>query len=215
MPTMYETIQELPLFKGTTPALISSFLEKTNVEFVKCPPGAILVEEDNDCTDLKFVISGHIRTYMSLAGGKASLSYVSGPGAVISPVYLFGMHTRYPTSVVSTEEVSYMQIRKGQYFELLKADDIYLLNILNYLSYNAQRAMSALRDLKELSVKGWIELIRMGLLERHTTQACIATTRANLSDMLNLSIETLTSELETLRESGEIEIQNDLSIILN
>ena len=75
--------------------------------------------------------------------------------------------------------------------------------------------MSALRDLKELSVKGWIELIRMGLLERHTTQACIATTRANLSDMLNLSIETLTSELETLRESGEIEIQNDLSIILN
>ena len=37
----------------------------------------------------------------------------------------------------------------------------------------------------------------------------------DLSDMLNLSIETLTSELETLRESGEIEIQNDLSIILN
>lgn len=212
---MYETIQELPLFKGTTPALISSFLEKTNVEFVKCPPGAILVEEDNDCTDLKFVISGHIRTYMSLAGGKASLSYVSGPGAVISPVYLFGMHTRYPMSVVSTEEASYMQIRKDQYFELLRADNIYLLNILNYLSYNAQRAMSALRDLKEMSVKGWVESIRMGLLERHTTQACIATTRADLSDMLNLSIETLTSELETLRESGEIEIQNDLSIILN
>lgn len=215
MPTMYETIQELPLFKGTTPALISSFLEKTNVEFVKCAPGAVLVEDGSDCTDLKFVISGHIRTYLSLAGGKASLSYVSGPGAVISPVYLFGMHTHYPMSVVSTEEVSYMQIRKGQYFELLKADNIYLLNILNYLSYNAQRSMLALCNLKELSVKGWIEVIRTGLLERHTAEARIDTTRSDLSDMLNLSVETLTSELETLRESGEVKIQNDLSIFLN
>lgn len=211
---MYETIQGLPLFKGTTTDQISSFLEKTNVEFVNFRPGHVLAEAGKQCTDLRFVISGRVRSCMSLSGGRASLVYVSGYGTVLSPCCLFGLHTHYPVSVESVDEGSYMLIRKDQYLELLQTDTIYLLNYLNYLGFHAQRSGLALRGLCGTRLRGWVGAIRNGLLERRTLEAWIHTTRAELCGILGLTSGALEMELEDIGQSGDVQLEGDLSIEL-
>lgn len=211
---MYETIQGLPLFKGTTTDQISSFLEKTNVEFVNFRPGHVLAEAGKQCADLRFVISGRVRSCMSLSGGRASLVYVSGYGTVLSPCCLFGLHTHYPVSVESVDEGSYMLIRKDQYLELLQTDTIYLLNYLNYLGFHAQRSGMALRGLCGMRLGGWVESIRNGLLERRTLEARVNTTRAGLCEILGLAPQAVERELEAICQSGDVKLEGDLSLVL-
>lgn len=210
---MYETIQGLPLFKGTTADQISSFLEKTNVEFINFRPGDVLAEEGNQCRDLRFVITGRVRSYMSLSGGRASLVYVSGYGTVLSPCCLFGLHTHYPVRVESLDEGSYMLIRKDQYLELLQTGSIYLLNYLNYLGFHAQRSGLALRGLSGMNLRGWVEAIRNGLLERRTLDARMNTTRAGLCEVLGLAPQAVERELEAIAQRGEVKLEGDLSLV--
>lgn len=207
---MYETIQGLPLFKGTTTEHISAFLEKTNVEFVNFTPGQVLAEAGKQCADLKFVISGVVRSETSLAEGRAVLETVSGYGTVLSPCNLFGLHTHYPASVTSLEGGSYMQIRKDQYLDLLHNDTIYLVNYLNYLSFNAQRSRMALCGMGGRRLHSWLEAIRSGLVERRCREARVRTTRADLAAVLDMSVSELEDELVGLSVTGDLEIFIDV-----
>ena len=53
MATMYETIMNLPLLKGVSKELVSSFLEKTHVQFVNFNDGEKLIEEGETCSYIK------------------------------------------------------------------------------------------------------------------------------------------------------------------
>lgn len=211
---MYETIQGLPLFQGTATEQISSFLEKTNVEFVNFGRGVALVEAGEPCACLRFVISGSVRSRMSLAEGRATLCSVSGYGTVLSPCHLFGLHTEWPLDVESVTEGSFMQIRKDQYLELIQTDTVYLVNYLNYLSYHAQRARQALCGLGGKSMESWIGAVRSGLLDRRTVSASIETTRAGLAEVLDMPLSGVETALDDMRLRGEIGLSGDLAITL-
>lgn len=141
MSTMYETIQGLPLFKGTTSEQISQFLEKTNVEFYNFNPSDILIEAGRQCTHIRFIISGIVKSYLKVAGGAAALCSLHGEGTVLCPSRLFGLYTEYDHEVIAITEGSLMQIRKDQYFNLIQSDPIYLLNYINYLSYRDRKSV--------------------------------------------------------------------------
>lgn len=214
MLSMYETIRGLPLFKGTGTEQISAFLEKTNVEFVNFLPEQVIAEAGGECVDLRFIISGTVRSSRSLADGRASLQTQLGSGAVISPCNLFGFYTQYEESLVAITEGSYMQIRKSQYFDLLKSDSIYMLNLLNYLSYNAQRSRKALCAISSGSLSGWLCALRAGLLDRHSRSAMVASSRSALAEILSIAPAELEQAMAEMQGRGEIECEGDLNIKL-
>ncbi|MCM1005136.1 MAG: Crp/Fnr family transcriptional regulator [Prevotella sp.] len=214
MPTMYETIQGLPLFQGTTTEQISAFLEKTNVEFIKFYPGQIIAEVGEECTDIKFVISGTVETCMSIAQGQVSLCTHLGPNSVLSAANLFGMYTQYHKTFTCLTEGSYMKIRKSQYFDLLKTAPIYLLNYINFLSYQAQRARIALSSFSHMGLRECIELWRYGYVDRHAMHVSFSTTKENLSEILNLEEKELIRTLDELVSENLIEYSGDLTVTL-
>lgn len=211
---MYETIQGLPLFKGTTAEQISAFLEKTHIEFKNFEPGIVLIKAGEPCSDIRFVISGKVKTRMPLADGRAILSTMVGAGAVFSPVHLFGLYTHYPLTVEGISEGSFMVIRKNQYLELVQSDPIYLLNYINYLSFHAQMAQKVLRIKSDNALERWLYTLKAGLLERRSLHAQINTDIRSLSDILNVSesevrrcLDLLPEEHLTWREDGSLSIK--------
>ena len=61
MQSMYETIMELPLFKGIGEDQLSVMLEKTSVEFLKFEEGEIISKADESVQYINFILNGRVR----------------------------------------------------------------------------------------------------------------------------------------------------------
>ncbi|MCM1319663.1 MAG: cyclic nucleotide-binding domain-containing protein [Muribaculaceae bacterium] len=211
---MYETIQVLPLFQGTSADQISDFLAKTKVEFAKFRPGDRIAEVGDECSALKFIISGSVRCYMGIAGGKVALCTYLGPGSALCAANLFGMYTHFQDDVTCVTEGSYMSITKGQYFKLLQSAPIYLLNYINYLSFHAQRARRSLCMDYGAGLRVWIEGLREGLIDRHTQGVELHSTLENLASIASQSVEQTRRTLDEMASSGELSYEGDIVIHL-
>lgn len=139
MATMYETIMNLPLFKGLSHEQVSSFLEKTHFKFSKYSDREKIVSAGERVEEMKCVISGQIRL-CHIIGDKdlLRLTELRRNHEVIGADRLFGMDTTYGADICAVGNVSTMEFSKDQYQNLLNAGSIYLLNYLNSLSYGAQ-----------------------------------------------------------------------------
>lgn len=144
MTSMYEVIMDLPLFKGISPDQVSSFIEKTHLDFRKFETGEPLCEQGAECTSLLFLIKGHARCVFSIPGLGLEVSSTMGPGSLIGGDTIFGWDTRYRCAVSAIDRVETMSVRKDQYVALLGTNDIYLINYANFLSLRSQRSMDSI-----------------------------------------------------------------------
>lgn len=214
MATMYEILQSLPLFKGTSYEQISSFLEKTHVEFVKHVPGDVICEPGQPCTHIKYVLSGTVCVGLELNGGRAVLEQTLGAGSVFTPVHLFGLDTVYPSRVVSVDEGTIMLITKSQYFDILAKDPIFILNYINYLGYFAQKKLQVIRNIEGGSLKSWLNTLQSGLVDRHAISANLRTTKESLSTIVGVDKQNIDIQLKALADEGAVSYDSDLIINL-
>lgn len=213
MATMYEILQGLPLFKGTSYEQISAFLEKTNVEFVKHVPGDIICKAGEPCKHIKYVLGGCVCVRMELNGGRAVLEQTLGEGNVFTPAHLFGLDTVYPASVISESEGKLMLITKSQYFDTLAKDPLFVLNYINYLGYYAQKKLHVIRNMEGGSLKAWIGALVSGIVDRHALSASIKTSIEALSAIIGVGQECIEKQLKTLCEQGLLTYSSDLDTI--
>ena len=83
MATMYETIMDLPLFKGVSKDLVSSFLEKTQLRFTNYIQGDCIVGEGQSFSSIGFIIKGEVVTEISNPEETLRIYGVYGVGRVI------------------------------------------------------------------------------------------------------------------------------------
>lgn len=165
MATMYETIMDLPLFKGVGKDHVSSFLEKTNISFINYAPDDIIVKPGDSSSMLRYVISGSVCiAYQNRLDGLMVTS-VGGKGTLIGAERLFGIYTRSYGAVRALDEVSIMAFSKEQYVNLLNTDSIYQINFYNYLSLRCQRRISAQLEYSHDTLIGRLAIIVSSLTE--------------------------------------------------
>lgn len=166
--TMYETIMELPLFKGVSSEHVSAFLEKTKIEFKNFRHGDIIITEDEPVNDLKFTISGKVEVFTSIFEGNAKVVTETEEMVAFGVSGLFGLTPRYVVGVKAKDKVSIMQFSKDSYIDLLKSDNIYLLNYANYLSHRVQKHENLIRRAKGPGALGALRAI----VSAFTTRKC-------------------------------------------
>lgn len=138
--TMYETLMDLPLFKGVGADHISSFLEKTSIEFHRFTKGEIIVSQGAPVRSLRFLLSGKIRLSAMTLNGKAQIFSEFDGHEAIGATRLFGMHPTHEFTIEAIENVSIMEFSKEKYVGLLQSDSIYMINFANLLSMNVHKA---------------------------------------------------------------------------
>lgn len=180
MATMYEMIMDLPLFKGVSKELVSSFLEKTNINFVNFSPGDKIVSKGEEVRMVKFVISGEVRVKHVLKGCNIVVEEICSSGRVLGADRLYGMDTGYSCDVEASAKTSIMEFRKDQYVRLINSDHIYLLNFFNYLSRRAQRPVEALENFTSGDLKSRLDILLSVLTDPDSVSILI---RASVADL--------------------------------
>lgn len=209
MATMYETIMELPLFKGIGAERLSLMLEKTSVEFLNYSPGDIITQPDTPVRSLDFILKGEIHLTYQLNDWPIRVDEVRPAGCVVGALRLFGINTNYGCLCVARDSVSILRIGKENYLNILMSDRIYLLNYLNYLSAAAQRPMLKIIDSKGISVKSVLKNMAFTFCSPLATEIAISAERDTLARFCGVSREDFDTWLLGAKARNEIKLENN------
>lgn len=203
---MYETIMDLPLFKGTGRDDVSAFLEKTNVHFQKFDAPRVIVSPGEPVRDVKFIIAGRVTLIHEADGGLMEVQETLRRGHIIGAEYLYGLETCYPYKAKVAGTASIMQFSKERYFSLLQTNHVYMLNFLNYLSARAQRPRKALLTLNPDSLGGRLAVWVATLTTPGSLEVTLKCSRERLSVITGLPLKEVDHALFALRDAGLVEL---------
>lgn len=208
MDSMYEILMGLPLFKGVSYKRISDIIERTRFHFLKYQPGETIVEAGEECTHIKFIIQGRIRSTIANTDERFSVSQtLSGPD-VIAPEYLFGRATVYPCTAVALEPTGILQIEKREWIKILNADAVFMFNYLNMLSMNAQRAVHGILAITNGSLEERIALWIATMTQRGGTDIVLSCRQRNLYAFFGVQRSSFVATLDAMKERGLIDYTN-------
>ena len=139
MALMYDTIMELPLFKGIGVEQLSLMLEKTSIEFLKFTDGEVIAEAHESVKAVDFIIKGNVLNIYKMENFPIEIHETLEKGNMIGATRLYGLTTDYGARSVAVGDVSLMRIEKSQYMNILLSDRIYILNFVNLLSASTQK----------------------------------------------------------------------------
>ncbi|MCH5221228.1 MAG: cyclic nucleotide-binding domain-containing protein [Muribaculaceae bacterium] len=182
MPSIFEHLMNLPLFKGVSLDRLTEIVGEIKFEFLKFEKGTQIVAAGEPCTHIVFVLSGKTRS--SYHGGETRLTLEQRctPPTVVAPEYLFGRYTDYPCSVVALEEVSVLRISKHDYIKILGRDEVFMFNYLNLLSLNTQKANMGLMSGSTGGIDRIIMILSM-LTRPGSSEICLKTPATTLIEV--------------------------------
>ena len=76
MDSMYDVLLQLPLFQGVSRMKMSEIIEKTRFHFLKYQDNEIIAHRGEECTHMKFIVSGSARSELKNISGKIGRAHV-------------------------------------------------------------------------------------------------------------------------------------------
>jgi CRP-like cAMP-binding protein len=211
---MFDLLMCLPLFRGVSHERISEVVGTAKFHFLKYPEGEYIVKAGEPCTHIKFIISGSVRMTISNADGRFAVSQTLVAPDVISPDFLFGHATDYPSTAVALEPVSILQIAKNDYLKILSSDPVFMYNILNMLSMNAQKSVTGVLALTNGSVEERIAFWIISLTQPSGKNITLTCRQRNLYSMFGVPRQSFLAALESLKQRGIIDYNpNEVNIV--
>lgn len=215
MTNMFDKLLHLPLFQGVSHERLSETVEKVPFHFLKFKRGEKIIDCGEQCTHVRFIISGSVKMTYESRKLKFSISHELAAPEVIAPDYLFGLHTSYPFTLVATEECGILQLAKNDYIAMLQADKVFLYNILNYVSRNSQLFKSQLLNAEQLNVAERLAMIVSAFTSQRATNVVIEFRQRDLCRLLGARRPALITAIQELTAKGLIEVQDNSTIIVN
>lgn len=187
MHSMYETLMDLPLFKGIGETQVSMLLEKTSMEFLNFKDGQKIASPEMTVKTVDFILSGHVKSVYRLQHFEIIIEEYCGKGGMPAITHLFGMDTRYGAEVVAVGKTSILRIDKGHYINTLMSDRIYLMNFANCLSAAAQTAQSFMLKQEGNAVSRMIFGLAYSIANRNIETIKIKATDQELARYCNVT----------------------------
>lgn len=213
MDSMYEILLGLPLFKGVSRERISEIVGMAKFHFLKYLPGEPIVTAGEQCTHIKFIISGQARLSVSNPDGRFKVSQTLDAPDVIAPEFLFGSATTYPCSGVAVEPTGILQISKADYLKILNLDQIFLFNFLNTLSMNAQKATQGVLAVTTGNLEERIAFWIVALTQRRGHDIALTCRQRDLYSLFGVQRTSFLATLNSMRDRGIITYdQNEIRI---
>lgn len=215
MTTMFDQLLSLPLFRGVTRARLSEVVGKVKLHFLKFPAGETILRAGEECTHLAFVLSGQVRLTAVNNNGRFIIGQTIKAPAVISPDFIFGRITTYPSTAVALDSVSIVKISKQDFVEILYSDHVFMLNYLNTLSVNAQKALSGLLSLTDGSLDQRIAYWVVALTQPGSESIKFTCRSRDLCSIFGVQRSSFEATAAAMQEAGLIQYTSKELNILN
>lgn len=215
MDSMYEILKGLPLFHGATSERISDIVGKAKFHFLKYLAGERIVSAGDQCTHVKFIISGSVRSTIANASERFKVAQTLEAPAVIAPEFLFGRATSYPCTVDAITDTSILQISKSDYITILNRDHIFLYNYLNTLSLNAQKSVEGILALSSGSLEERIAFWIVALTQYNGSDIKVSCRQRDLYSLFGVQRTSFIATLESMKQRGIIDFSQNEIIVLS
>lgn len=205
MDSMYDIMMDLPLFKGVSRERVSEIVGGTKMHFLKYLAGENIVQPEQECTHLKFVISGSVRSSITNTGiQRFTVSQTLRAPDVIAPEFLFGRSTHYPCTVTSNDTVGILQIEKNDYVKILNSDRVFLYNFLNLLSMNAQKGVDGILSFTSGTLDERLAYWIIALTQNSGTDITLTCRQRDLYLLFGVQRSSFIATLDSMTERGYI-----------
>ena len=202
---MYEKLMELPLLQGVSRDKLSELIEKTPFHFIKYTPGQQIVAINDECTHIKFIISGDVRIDIPSTNRRVMVSETLFGPNVIGADYLFGRNTFYPFNATAINECGILQIIKSDFINILMSDKVFLFNMLNIISRNSQKSTFGIMSLSSGSIAERLSFIITSLTQRGSKDITLTYKQKDLCSILGVQRSSLINSLAKMKEEGVID----------
>ena len=214
MDNMFDKLLHLPLFQGVSHERLSETVEKVPFHFLKFKRGEKIIDRGDQCTHVRFIISGKVKLTYESRMLKFSISHeLTGP-EVIAPDYLFGLDTSYPFTLRAVEECGILQVSKNDYVAMLQTDKVFLYNILNYLSRNSQSFKTQMLNAEQLTVTERLVMLVSAFTSQKANNIVLEYRQRDLCRILGARRPALITTLDELSGKGLIEVPSNSSIVV-
>ena len=136
----FDRLLLLPLFQGMSRADFLEVAERVKLNFQQRSKGNVLVEQDDLCTGLYFVLKGEVEV-RKVSDQKDSelVEWVNMP-MVLQPEAMFGLSTRYTRTFIANTPLQLLRVEKDVVRDILFDYSTFRINYLNLVSYRVQHA---------------------------------------------------------------------------
>lgn len=205
MESMFEILMDLPLFQGVSREKLSELIEKTPFHFLKFADGDRIIEAGEQCTHVRFVISGEARLETTSQMRRVTVSETMSSPCVIGPEYLFGLETSYPFRVTAKGTCGILQITKADYVNILLSDKVFLFNVLNILSRKSQKSASNILAISSGSVAERLSYFILSLTHRGAKEIKLTFKQKDLCTILGTQRSSFISAIAKMKDDGVLD----------
>ena len=215
MDNIFDKLLHLPLFQGVSQQRLQEVIEKVPFHFLKFRKDEKIISCGDDCTHVRFVVSGSVKLEYESNVLKFKISHELSAPEVIAPDYLFGLDTCYPLNVKALEECGILQLAKHDYIAMLNTDNVFLFNILNYLSRNSQSRKTQLLNLGDANVQERMMMLVSAFTSQRAQNITMHFRQRDLCKLLGARRPALVRAINNLKEHNFAEVPDSSTIIIN
>lgn len=214
MDSMFETLMDLPLFRGISREKMSEIVGMAKFNFLKYLPDAVFINSGDPVDGLLFMLSGSARLTLENADQRFKIAQTVTAPHVLWPQFLFGRSTQYPGTAVAIEPSNMLQVSKADYLKILTRDQVFMLNNLNFLSANAQNSIDTLLAMTSGTVQQRLALWVANLTQPEATDITLICRQRDLYSVFGIQRSSYIAAMDDLAEQGILSYTaNDISIL--
>lgn len=202
MDSMFNTLMQMPLFRGVSYHQLSEVLGRHPFHFLKYTDNQTVISAGDLCTHLSTVVSGKVRMVIGSNDNKVRVSQTLEAPEPIAPDFFFGKTTCYPATVTADGTCGIMQIEKNDFIKIINSDSIFLFNYLNMLSMNAQLSTEGVLALTSGDLKKRIAYWIISLTQLNARDITMECRQRDLYSVFGVQRQSLTSALNEMKQAG-------------
>ena len=201
----YSLLCKAPLFKGLSPSEIETILSKVIYKVKKFQAGSMISQSGEQVNSLMVVISGIVKGEMvDYAGRVIKIEDIPAPGALAS-AFMFGNHNRFPVNVIAVSDGELLLIEKSDFLNLLKKNDLLLVNFLDMISNRSQFLSEKIKFLNFKTIKGKLAHFILQNAGKESFSVTLGMTQNELADFFGVARPSVARALGEMETEGYIE----------
>jgi len=211
----YSLLTGSPLFRGLTATEIENTLSAVSYRIKKFSNGTLISQSGEPVNSMIIVIKGIVKGEMvDYAGRVIKIEDIPAPGA-LAAAFMFGNRNKFPVNVIAISEGELLLIEKSDFLNLLKRNDIILVNFLDLISNRSQFLSEKIKFLNFKTIKGKLAQYILKLAINQNNEIKLDRTQNDLADFFGVARPSVTRALGEMEEEGYLAVKGKRIKILS
>lgn len=210
---LYDKLLGLPLFQGLSSSDLQTIVSSVKFGFHRFKHGQVIIDEDQPCKGLFFVLDGEIEMISTPADHSFCVTESPQMPYAVEPERIFGLYQRYARRYIAKSQCHCIFVGKDDVMHLATEFVVFRLNLLNIISTLSQRSSRQTWAHQNTDNEGRV----VNFLKHHCVlpfgQKVIRIKMQQLADNINVARLDVSNVLNKLDAEGRIILQRGIITI--